>query len=1104
MFLCDKLASMRAESLDSALENDWEILFKQGVRLGMSGRYREAIDVLSRVIRMRPDSADAFFNLGVAQRNNNQLPDAINSFRTAVKLRHNWPEAHYNLGNGLRDSGNRKEAMQCFEKAIQFRPNYPKALHNLAVLFLEQGSPLHAENLLRRAVKGNEQYAEGHFALGRVLRRLRRYPDALSATAKAVTLSPDSARYQQKLAELQKLTGNQSQAVETLQTLLRKDPSNLEALRTLAALHHEQGRTAEALTLLDSVIAHRAFSSEMLILRAEIRRTKGELDDAIRDARFALNMDPRHAAGHNLLGVLLFAKGDAASAIPCYEKALAVKPDLAEALNNLGAAYQALRRYHEAEHAIEQAVCIRPNFDVARLNLALAHLRGGRFIEGWQEFEWRFHCAEYRLPTSNRQLWMGENLAGKTILLRSEQGLGDTFQFIRYAKRVKACGAHVIVECQDATVGLVKTCPGVDEAVGRGSPLPAIDVQCPLMSLPRIFRTTVETIDAETPYLFAEPGRVERWRKRLRPADQFVIGIAWQGNRKFAADATRSLPLTHFEQLATIPGVSLVSLQKGDGADQISGVSFAVQDFSAELDTDGPFRDTAAIISACDLVVTSDTSIAHLAGALGKPVWVALSYSPDWRWLEETDRSPWYPTMQLFRQSTPGDWNEVFQRIAGGLRTLRNGEAVPAVPTAPPLPPILAEVAPGELLDKITILEIKQARIPDPEKLANVRSELACLADARNRIITPSAKLDSLVSRLRAANETLWDVEDELRECERQQNFDQRFIDLARQVYVTNDRRAEVKKEINQLLRARFQEVKFHGKATVEDEGRTQRLAEVCAATAWSASSPGIAPADRLDQQAGQLCQGLSDIRGQHESSSGVVIGHFDNPDFVRMGIAAIRKHCGDVPILIADDNTPGSLDAPGSAYRELLHVVAGDHLTWLWTNHSRLGHVKGDLSVIAKGVAWSRRLGLSALAKLSQRCIINRPDWLNQAVDELCRSGAAVLGRGCTHFGWKLRTESMVLDVQAWDRPEIMSELLQPRRQDFAERLVWQIIEQKLGGQLAPWSLLSASRHTRVDDVLFRATHQSGEYDKLAQSLGLPRGVYGVSPAEVEVNYQP
>jgi len=299
----------------------------------------------------------------------------------------------------------------------------------------------------------------------------------------------------------------------------------------------------------------------------------------------------------------------------------------------------------------------------------------GDFSDGWRGYESRWQQPGFVLPSYRQPRWDGSNLTGKTILLWAEQGLGDTIHFVRYAPLVKQRGGRVIVACQSALLRLLDGCEGIDALVAKEAPPPDFDVYSPLLSLPGILGTTLETAPADVPYLPADTTLVEHWRQQLEtairsPGSGPIVGIAWQGNPTYRKDRQRSIPLECFEPLCRVPGIHLVNLQKGPGAEQIGAVArdWPLIDFGAKLDeTSGPFRDTAAIMQSLDLVVTSDSAIAHLAGALAVPVWVAIPWMPDFRWLLDREDSPWYPTMRLFRQTTEGSWGDVFERIGAEL-----------------------------------------------------------------------------------------------------------------------------------------------------------------------------------------------------------------------------------------------------------------------------------------------------------------------------------------------------------------------------------------------------------------------------------------------------
>lgn len=787
-------------------------LLKEGLSSGAKRDFVAAVLAFQRVIQIAPESHEAYFNLGVALRGRNELTAAIAAFEKAVELNPDWPEARFNLGNSYRDAGRREEAIRSYEVAVEKRPTYLKALNNLAVQYFEQGQLSQAEQLLVKALNHRNDYSEGLFNLGRIYRRQKRLADAVNVTAKAAALQPKNTKFRLKLAELQKLQGQPQKAKETLDAILLDEPMCLEALLAAVAMQRDQNKLAEALILLDQAIQRGLVNADVLWQRADVYRIQGKLELALQDLDTARQLGPESANVENLLGVVWFAKGDPARAVEFYQRAVVLKPDMFEAYNNLGAALQAIRRYQESLIAFHTSLQIKPDFAVAHLNRSLSLLREGDYQLGWREFEWRFHCHEYRLTFNNRPTWVGGNLEGKTILLRSEQGLGDTLQFIRYARLLKDRGAKVLVECQSAVQQLVSMAPGVDQAIARGKPLPHIDYQIPMMSLPAALGSTLATIPSEVPYLKAIPEKVEHWREKLNSLGQFKVAISWQGNKKFQADHMRSLPLSCYKRLAEIPGVSLVSIQKNEGTEQLQHeLGFPVHHFTDVLDGSGPFQDTAAIMSACDLVITSDTAVAHLAGGLARPTWLALHYAADWRWMSHGDASPWYPTMRLFRQERFGDWESVFGEMCDNLSQVVAGDLQRLKPTVPSIPPVLRiEVSAGELLDKISILEIKSERITHPQKVGAVLRELESLRATAELQIKSSQRLHALEQELKIVNTQLWEIEDAIRVKEQRQDFGAEFIQLARSVYTTNDKRSEIKRKINQLAGSAIQEQKSY------------------------------------------------------------------------------------------------------------------------------------------------------------------------------------------------------------------------------------------------------------------------------------------------------
>ena len=393
----------------------------------------------------------------------------------------------------------------------------------------------------------------------------------------------------------------------------------------------------------------------------------GRLAEACLLYEKAISFGTNTAPAWNNLGKARFVQGRVDDALHCYQEAVAARPDFTIALTNLGHTYCEKLDLDSALDSYERTLYYRPEDQPAHWNRALVHLLRGNYEQGFLGYEWR------RIMIGNLQrvfaepLWDGFDIEGKTILLHAEQGFGDTIQFIRFADLVAQRGARVLLDCQPELMPLLQGVRGLSELISRGNPLPAFDTHCPLPSLPWALRMSLGTIPASVPYVHIDEGRSERWAKRLAEAPRDLrIGISWSGAPRFAKDADRSTSPEQFERIAQIPGVTLFNLQKDalrNGEIPLLRLPNVI-DFTAEL-TD--FAETGALIRNLDLVISVDTVIAHLAGALGKPVWTLLPFLPDWRWLLDRADSPWYPSMRLFRQPSRRDWTSVFMGVANEI-----------------------------------------------------------------------------------------------------------------------------------------------------------------------------------------------------------------------------------------------------------------------------------------------------------------------------------------------------------------------------------------------------------------------------------------------------
>lgn len=388
-------------------------------------------------------------------------------------------------------------------------------------------------------------------------------------------------------------------------------------------------------------------------------------EDAIDSYERALALKPDDPQAWNNHGISLARLGKNAAALESYARAITLKPDYAEAYSNRGLTLQALNRHAEALADYERAIALNPGDATTQNNFALCCLMLGQLVRGWEALEWRWKDRNFAGDWRDfpQPLWSGgQSLEGKTILLHDEQGYGDTLQFCRYAPLVAGRGAKVVLEVKKEIQPLLAGLPGVDRLIAKGEPLPDFDFHCPLLSLPLAFRTSVETIPADIPYVHADAALVESWRERLGPGRGLRIGLAWSANRFAAYGRARSMRLE--ELVGILPaGAQCISLQH-----ELSGEERALIAGRPDFLHFGPqFPDIAALISLLDIVVSVDTSILHVAGAMGKPVWVLLRFNGDWRWMANREDSPWYPTARLFRQPAAGDWAELLRGVRAEL-----------------------------------------------------------------------------------------------------------------------------------------------------------------------------------------------------------------------------------------------------------------------------------------------------------------------------------------------------------------------------------------------------------------------------------------------------
>ena len=445
-------------------------------------------------------------------------------------------------------------------------------------------------------------------------------------------------------------------------------PGEVEALNSRGLVLRHLKRYPEALASFDRALAAAPSHPELLRNRGQLLRLMGRLDEALAQLDRAVSMHPNDADMHNSRALALLDLQRHEAALSDLDRALAISPGHAHAAINRGKVLLEMKRFDEAMASWQRVGEREPALADARIAEAACRLLTGDFRRGWELYEarWEVEPGKSHKPNFSQPLWRGEDLSGKTILLHSEQGYGDTIQFCRYAPLVAARGGRVVLRVLRPLHDLLTSLAGVSQLVVHGDPLPDFDVYCPLGSLPRIFGTGLAAVPADVPYLSAPAEARAKWAERFGAKGPLRVGINWGGNPAYIRDAHRSIGLAPLLPLLQVPGVELFSLQKGlrPGDDDLLRGHPQIIRLDDEHDT---FGDTAAVIASLDLTISSDTAFAHLAGALGKAVWVPLNHLPDWRWMLDREDSPWYPTMRLFRQPAPGDWGDVVQRMRAAL-----------------------------------------------------------------------------------------------------------------------------------------------------------------------------------------------------------------------------------------------------------------------------------------------------------------------------------------------------------------------------------------------------------------------------------------------------
>ena len=613
--------------------------------LGMQGRLDDRIKLLTKALQLTPNYAIGYYNLGNAFQEKGDLNAAIKSYKTALRFKPNYINAHTNLGDALLRQSNLDEAINSYNSALKLKPNYPEVHNNIGLAFQKRGNLTSAINSYRTALRLKPNYTVVHNNLGIALKETGNLIAAINSYKTALKLQPNYFAAHINLGNALKEHGDLNAASNSYKTALELNPNHPEA-------HYNLGN---------------------------VLQDKGELIEAIKSYRAALQIKPNYPEVNYNLGLALHKQGDLTAAIKSYELALQYKPKYPEVNNNLGIALQESGDANGAVNSFRKALQLQPNYPEANWNISLAMLLSGDYKNGWEKYKLRMEFkpeTHHPHATPKCRKWDG-NLSEKTttrLLLVSEQGLGDTLQFMRYALELKNKGISVSLCAQSKLHSLIQA-SGIDSS--PLTPEQANQVQAgqwiPLLSVPRILEVRPDNPIITSPYIKTTNQLHIKWAKILSNEQRPIIGINWQGNpngEKTTGLRGRSLALETFSPIAKNHQISLLSLQKGYGSEQLATCSFKDQFVSCQeqINETWDFLETAAIISNCDLIITCDTSVAHLAGGMGKTTWVTLKKVPEWRWGLEGKKTFWYPSVQLFRQTKRDNWSDVMEQIAQALQ----------------------------------------------------------------------------------------------------------------------------------------------------------------------------------------------------------------------------------------------------------------------------------------------------------------------------------------------------------------------------------------------------------------------------------------------------
>jgi len=696
----------------------------------------------------------------------------------------------------------------------------------LSKKFALEGENKKAITFLKKALELNPKNRTACFDLGAILYNDKQTDEALEYFEKTLKIDPTCSQAYFNAA----ICRSEQNDLETSQNYLEKaislNPKYKKAYKTLGEILIKDKQYKKLVMIFKEGIIHNPYSFEISYYLGKALRAMEKIDEAISYFRKAKQLNPTNIGVTLELANTLNMADKTEESLELYQKVLKTRPDLKHVKYNMAYTMKKLGMVEESIAVYKEVLKTDPGYAAAHFSLGLAYLTLGNFKRGLAEHEWRWKAYRESPKKYDQPIWKGENPAGRTIMLYAEQGLGDTFQFIRYAKILNNLGAKVVVQVQRPLAKIISLCDYIHKVVPRGKPLPDFDYHLPIMSLPFIFKTDIDTIPDNIPYLSADNNLVEEWKKTLSNDQNFKIGICWQGNSKYSTQALRhavaakSISLKLFKQISDIPGVTLYSLQKTTGEEQLKGINqeFIVHTLGEDFDkSSGSFMDTAAVIKNLNLVITIDTSIAHLAGGLGAPVWIILPKPADWRWMLKTTKTPWYPNARLFRQTKSHDWENIISEVSEAVKDILENQDLKYkqkkiyTPENKTFSNSISKKAERkkvydkenieDVLDKLIVMKVKYDNTNNPailDEIETLHARIASLESIFNQ--NQSGEIGELTEQLYEINNQLWRIEEEISSRSNNSIFDKDFVNLIKKAHAIHTLKSFIKNKIKNVL----------------------------------------------------------------------------------------------------------------------------------------------------------------------------------------------------------------------------------------------------------------------------------------------------------------